>query len=261
MQKYGVLVKSVEKAILILNTLSEEKDGMPLGDIAYRLDIPKSTVYGLLATMLQYSVVAQNPENGNYSLGFQVFEWGHIMAKNLDIRAIAEPYMIRLLEQFQSTVNLGYMNHDEVLYLYKLNSVRAPRLNTFSGGRLPMHATGIGKAMMAYLPANKLDKIINSGLTVFTPRTISNGFMLKRELEKVRKNGYAVEKGESFDNVYCIAAPVFDRNGDVNYAISVSCKASDVTEELSQKIIREVLEASDSISYYMGYRKNRKKRK
>ncbi len=254
-----VLVKSVEKAMLILNKLADAPRGKALQEVAMELGMPKSTVYGLLATMLQYNFVTQNAIDGRYCVGLRIFELGHIMARSLDINLIAEPYMNDLMKRFDTTVHLGHLNQDEVLYLSKMDSTGSPRINVFCGERIPAHATGVGKAMLAYLPPKRIERIIQNGLVEFTPHTITNGNRLKQELQKIAQQGYAEDRAESFENIHCIAAPIFDHSGKVMYSISVTSNINSMTPERRQDIINNVTYASSMISYYIGYQKNKKK--
>jgi Transcriptional regulator len=251
-------IKSLQKAIRILDILKDAADGMSLAEICSRIKLSKSTVHGLISTMRDENFIEQSPTDGKYKLGVRLFELGNAVARNWDVRKVALYHMKKLLADFGETVHLVKLDQNEVLYIDKLEGIKALRIVSEIGTRLPLYCTGVGKAMMAYLPEYEIERFMRKITFVkFTPNTITNLEALKRELESVRKRGYAEDNQEIMEGLTCIAAPIFDHAGNAIYAISVSGPTYRFDHEMREKAIHMVKEAAMNISVHIGYRKKR----
>ena len=249
-------VQSAARALMLLDLLARENREMSLTEIANAMNWPKSTVHGLIATMRDHSYVDQSLVSGCYRLGVRLFELGNIVARSWDIRTLALPAMQNLNNKLGEMVQLATEDKGEVLYLEKLDSTHMMRIVSEIGARLPMHCTGLGKALLAYKKPAEIKWILSRhGMPPMTPRTITDRDVLERELIGIRRQGYAVDDRESMDSLRCVAAPVYDRYGNVKYAISVSGLANNLQGERLETARDELLLITDSISYAMGYRK------
>lgn len=173
MKKKTSIVQSVDRAISILEIL--EKSSVPLGvtEISNRLGIHKSTVFGLLCTLENRGFVTQISENDKYKLGLRLFELGEKVHERMDLRAQAQPFLKSLVEKYKETVHLVVKNDNEVVYIDKVDGPQAIRMYSQIGKRTPLHCTGVGKSLLAFLPEDEKEKIIeNIELKVFTPKTI-----------------------------------------------------------------------------------------
>lgn len=248
-------VKSVERAILLLDYLALEQREHSLTEISQGLGWPKSTVHGLLATLRDYQMVDQNPANGRYRLGIHLFELGSQVARSWDVRTVAVPVMQQLNRELGEMVQLATEVRGEVLYLEKMDSTQMMRIVSEIGARLPMHCSALGKVLLAHKPPAKVKWILNKrGLPRFTARTITDPRALEKELEKVRGQGYAVDDREIMDSLRCVAAPLRDRHGAVSHAISVSGLANNLQGMRLARVTESLLAAAGNISYALGYR-------
>lgn len=248
-------VKSVEKAIYLLNLLAEEKREMSLSEIAVCMGWPKTTVYGILATLRDYQFVDQSPASGHYGLGSRLFELGNQVARGWDIREAARPIIQRLSRTLGETVQLATERGGEVLYLEKLESTQMLRIVSEIGARLPMHCSGLGKVLLAYKSPGEIAWILREhGMPRMTERTITDREALERELIRVRRDGTAMDDGEIMEGLRCIAAPIFGADGQVKYAVSLSGLAASLQGERLELVRRELLLAAGDISRAMGYR-------
>ena len=253
---FGSHVQSVARSLMILDLLAQENREMSLTEIAKAMGWPKSTVHGLIATLKDYYYVDQSPVNGCYRLGVRLFELGNVVARSWDIKAIAMPIMQELNSRFGETVQLATEDKGEVLYLEKLDSTHLMRIVSEIGSRLPMHCTGLGKVLLAYKTPSEIKWILTKhGMRPMTSRTITDRETLERELIRIRRQGYAIDNREVMDSLSCVAAPIYNRDGDVKYAISVSGLANNFFGERMEKVKDELLKAADVISYAMGHRK------
>lgn len=246
-------VRSVAKALMIIDMLSYAPEGMPLGEIARKIGAPKSTIHGLLSTLCEYGFVEQSSIDGCYKLGVHLFELGMAVADNWDVRKIAAPYIERLLGEMQETIHLVILDNGEVLYIDKRESNQSLRIVSKIGARLPAHCTGVGKVLLAYLPPAEVKTIIErKGLSKYTRNTITDPYLLEKELQKIRHQGYAIDNEEIMDGLRCVAAPIRDHKGDVCAAISISGPAVRLDEDRLPVAIDRVTKTADEISAALG---------
>ena len=249
-------VQSVERALKLVDVLAEKGEGMALTSIAKEVDLPKSTVHGLLATLRDYGYIEQSDESGLYRLGARLFELGSRVARSWDIRDAARPAMKRLSKEFGETVHLGAEDNGEILYLEKMDADSLVSILSDVGVRLPMHCSGLGKVLLAQKSKTELKRLISQrGLPALTKRTITSQAKLERELLQIREQGYAIDDGEIMDGLRCVAAPVEDMYGRVRYAISISGQVRDMYGKRLDRIIEEVKRAAREISYAMSSRR------
>ncbi|MDR1560549.1 MAG: IclR family transcriptional regulator [Clostridiales bacterium] len=257
----GSHVKSVEHAIQILELLALEDREMSLTEISEKLQWPKTTVYGLIATLRNYRFVHQSPGSGRYSLGIRLFEMGHNVARKWNIRTAALPLMKQFQLQYGETVQLGTEDQGEVLYVEKLESEQPLRIVSEIGGRLPMHCSGLGKVLLAYKTAADVKLILHQrGMARVTRRTITEPAKLEKELALIRERGYAFDDREIMDGLRCVAAPIYDRDGTVKYAVSVSGLADIFQDEYLERLRQSLLRMAVEISRAMGYQPGKSKK-
>jgi len=235
--------------------MARENREMSLTEISEKMGWPKSTVHGLLATLREYHFVDQSVQSGHYCLGIRLFEFGHMVARNWEIRSVALPQMQALNRKHGEMVQLATEDRGEVLYIDKLDSKHLMRIVSEIGARLPIHCSGLGKVLLAYKsPAEVKWILAKHGMPRMTARTITDPMEMDAELAKVRKQGFAVDDREIMDSLRCVAAPIFDREGDVRYAISVSGLADSLTGDYFNTVLKSLLETASEISFMMGYR-------
>jgi len=254
-EKNASHVQSVVRALQVMQTLADENRELSLTEIADRLSWPKSTAHGILATLRDYRFVDQSSVNGRYRLGIRLFELGHKVAQNWDIRKIALPVMQKLNKQFGEMVQLATEDFGEVFYIEKVDSTHIIRIVSETGTRLPMHCSGLGKAMLAYRTPAEVKRILSrSGMRRMTNNTITDPVKMDIELAKIREQGFAMDDQEIMEGLRCVAAPIWDKRGDVRYAICVSGLAEQLKGEYLAQIREAVQESAREISYHMGYR-------
>lgn len=248
-------VKSVERAVLLMNLLAEEGHEMPLSEIAARMGWPKTTVYGILATLRDYQYIDQSPETGRYGLGMRLFELGNQVTRGWDIREAARPVMRMLSRSLSETVHLAVERGGEVLYLEKLESTSMLRIVSEIGTRLPMHCSGLGKVLLAYKTPSEIAWILRRhGMPRMTARTITDREALEKELIAIRRQGYGIDDEEIMEGLRCVAAPIWSADGQVRYAISISGLTVSLQGDRMDTVRAELLQAAADISRAMGYR-------
>lgn len=247
-------VQSVEKALLLVELLAQQGREMTLTEISKCSGWPKSTIHGLLATLRDYRYIDQSEMSGSYRLGVRFFEVGNVVASSWDIRHVAMPYMKELNVRFGEMVQLATEENGEVLYLEKVESNHLIRIVSAIGRRLPMHCSGLGKAMLAYRSSSEVKRIVTRhGLQKLTQRTITTLPQLEKELAVTRKRGFAVDDREIMEGLRCVAAPIFVESEGAKYAVSISGMYNNMAGQRLEDMVLAVKEAAKGISESMGY--------
>ncbi|WMJ78337.1 MULTISPECIES: IclR family transcriptional regulator [unclassified Sedimentibacter] len=246
-------VLSVDKALLIIRLLAEKGREMKLTEISDELDINKSTLHGLISTLKYHGFVDQDGKTQKYRLGLYLIQLGDIASKSLNIIQITTPIIENVCNKLQETVHIGSLDNSEVVYVNKKESKQSMRIYTNIGARNPAYCTGLGKAMLAYLDDDTINKIIPEKLEKLTPNTITDKQELIKVLKTVKENGYAFDNEEIAIGLTCLAAPIFDYTGKAIYGISVSGPTVRMDEDKIQESIKIIKEAAEEISLKIGY--------
>lgn len=248
-------VQSVARALSLVEILAEENRDLSLTELSKKTGWPKSTVHGLIATLRDYHMVDQSEETGHYRLGIRLFELGNKVKRSWDISEIAKPYLRKLNSELNEMVQLAMENKGEVLYMEKIDSNRMMRIVSEIGIRLPIHCSGLGKAILAYKEEYEVKKILTEkGMRPMTAKTIVSVPEFLKEMEVIRERGYAMDDQEIMDGLRCVAVPIFNADDEVNYAISVSGFYNNMRGQHLKDVIEQLKRTSKNISYDLGYR-------
>ncbi len=241
----------MRRALRILRCFRAEQPEMGVTEIARELRLPKSTVHRLLAT-LEAEGFAHRLSGSRYVLGWRAFELG---AAVLAWSAIRQPILRRLealVAATGETAHLGVLDEGLVLYVEKVESDRPLRMPSAVGRRLPLHCTALGKVLAAGFEDAVFERIIERvRLPAFTPNSITDRAMLRRELKKVRTSGFALDNEEIEEGLMCVAAPVVDERGTTCAAISISGPVTRVRDRLDDNVAA-VREACRALSDDLG---------
>lgn len=227
-----IKVKSLQKALEILNYFTE-KSLLGVTEISEHFGLYKSTVHNILSTLKALEYLEQDEESGKYRLGIQIFNLSKALGDTYSITKIAMPYMQEISNQTGERVYLAVPYRYEVLYLeatYPAESVELMR--SLLGERAQMYCTGLGKAMLANMGEKKIEEYLqHQVLTKHTENSIDDKDELRKELQRTKQCGYAVDNMEHEFGIKCVSMPIFDRNRNVYAAISISGLSSHFTEE------------------------------
>src|SRR5262245_28704817 len=243
----------VGKVLKILEALDVSPSGMQLKDIAQQTSINKSTAYRFLAH-LESAGYLYRDEVGAYIVGPKLARLGTGIPYHATLRKVSRPVLQDVWRTTGETVNLGVLDGADTLYLDVLESAHEFRLVSEIGMRRPLNCTALGKAILAYLPTEEREEVFSS-LTFerFTRYTVPDLPRLKKELAKVRQQGYALDEQETVLGARCVAAPITDQSGKVAAAISVSGPTTRITREKIQSIAGAVKEGAQAVSALLGY--------
>lgn len=244
-------IQSVERAAMILDCLF--KGPMSLSELSRELGLHKSTVHGLLQTLLKYAHVQQDAVTGHYRLGYRLLALGSAFLEQCDLREAAAPYLRKLVDEHGETVHLVIMSDGQVVYLDKIDSPQSIRMVSRIGRHLPSHCTGVGKAMLAFLPPEKVRAIIDKwGLPRYTNNTITTWSELTAELARIRQQGVAYDREEIEDGLRCVAISILGFGSYPVGAISISGPAWRMTEDRIEKMADSLKKVSQELSRQMG---------
>jgi IclR family KDG regulon transcriptional repressor len=247
-------IESVAKALTILLLFKFNKSEWGVTEISRELGMQKSTVYRLLTTMLEFGFVRKSDDGSAYRLGLSLFELGNVAANSFDFRDTVVAYMRKLAEQCGESVHLGVLSDQEVMSIEAVETRSSLKPTIIVGGRAPLYCTGIGKALLAFLPAEERMAIIKTiNFKKFTKQTIIDSKLFEEELELTRKRGYAIDKMEHEIGITCVAAPLFDCNGAVVGSLSISGPSVRLTPERLAKCSELLMTTVGQISRDLGY--------
>jgi DNA-binding IclR family transcriptional regulator len=251
----GNLNLSVIKALEILELLDAEG---PLGvtEIAKRLNLDKSSVFRALNTLKHKHYVGQDPDTLRYANSYKLFEMGHNVVRETGLTRTAYRFMRELAGEVTGAVSLGVRDGLKVVYIDKIESEATMRVSMRIGQSLPLYCTGVGKALLAFLPEDTLGELL-AQLTFEknTPRTHGSAESLAADLKEVRRRGFGLDDEEHIPGLFCVAAPVFDGGGRPVAAISVSnLKIMLPDQESIDRLSRGVVKAAADFTVSLGGR-------
>jgi IclR family acetate operon transcriptional repressor len=237
-------VQSVDRALLIIETLSEDDEGYRLTDLAVRTGLSPSTVHRLLATLEKRRFVQFDRDESMWHIGAQSFAVGSTFLRRRNFLAQALPYLRRLRDQTRETANLAVVDDGAMVVLTRVESREIMRSVTRVGGRVPMVASGLGKALLStYSEEDVFAVIQREGMPRLTSKSIVRAGELSKSLHDIRQQGYSVDDEEALIGLRCVSAVVYDDCSEPLAAISVSGKTSRVPNDrlpILGNLVREV---------------------
>lgn len=245
-------VQSTVNTFAIVEAL-RELDGAGVSELAAYLDIPKSTVHNYLSTLEQEEYIVK--EDGAYQVGIRFLELGAYARNRRNIFTIAEPEVERLAEETGELANLLIEEHGRGTYLQRVRGENAVQVEAHVGTRVPLHSTALGKAILAFLPRERVEEIIDRhGLEQTTPNTVSSRDELYDELDQIRNCGNAFDDEERLNGLRCVAAPILSNDDRVLGAVSVSGPSNRIREDrFRQDLPNKVLEVVNVIELNVTY--------
>lgn len=231
--------RTLLKGLLLLEALAARSEPRGVTDLARELGLAKSNVHRLLRTLAHLKYVRQDEETSRYECTLKVWNVGSALIHHPAMHQAVETLAARTSE----TVHLAVLDDIDVLWIDKIESLRSERSYSMVGGRAPAHCLASGKCLLAHAPERTLSRAI-AALRPFTPRTISEPKALEKELQRIRKSGYAVSRGEWLAGSFGLAAPIFDRHRRAVAAIGISGAVDWLTLSRQPGVAALVMEAA-----------------
>jgi len=243
----------ISKVLRILEALQGSSAGLGLKAICDRTGIHKSTAHRFLKHLERERYLIRT-EAGAYLIGPRLSQLSARGKHEATLQAVARPILWELWKSTQETVNLAVLDQGTVLYVDVIESPHEFRLSSRVGTRRSVHVTALGKALAAFLPAETRENILSSiAFQPATPRTIGNLVQFRQELEKIRRQGYAVDDEEAVQGARCVSAPILNSDGEPVAAASVSGPVTRVSPNVVGALAGAVTSAARAISAGMGF--------
>lgn len=249
------VVQSVDRSLTILEALGTGKK--TLLEITNTVDLNKSTVHRLLQTLIYKSYVFQN-EDGLYALTPKLLQLGQQIIEDMDIIAVAKPFLEQLNEATGEIVHLVMIENNDAIYIDKIEAKHNVRMYSYVGKKIPLFSSAVGKAYLAFSDLDHLPIQLSDVLSQaerFTEFTLVTETDLKHDLEKIKARGYSIDQEENELGVICVAAPIYDYKGQIKYAVSVSTPKFRLTDNKLDEYGNHVANTTLEISRKMGYTK------
>lgn len=243
------LVQPVLKALQVLDYVVRQGRDVTLTETVRELGLPKTTVFRYLQTLSACEMLEYDLSRDRYRSGPRFRDLAEVDEERHALKTLAHPEMSHLVAQFNETINLAVLADHDVVYLDLAEpSSRQVRTQAKIGQRHPVHSTSLGKAIVAFLPETEAEPILARALAPLTLKTLTDARSLRRQIEDVRRQGFAVENGENEDGFMCIGVPIFGRAGSPVAAMSLTAPQSRMRPEISSRAVEQLRGAASRIS-------------
>jgi IclR family KDG regulon transcriptional repressor len=249
-------VPAVDRAIRVLELLSAAPHGMSLAQLAVQTNVPKSTMFRILHTLHEHSIIVEDPERKLFSLGMKLLGWGNAALARLDLKTIARPHLLKLAHETRESFYLALLDHDEIVIVDRADTPEIWKMVTRLGLRSPFHCTATGQVITAAMDDASIDGMIKRhGLKKFTAETITSVSKLKKRLKEVRRLGYAIADGEYKPDLCAVAVPIADHTGKIAASLmtAIQSNRSARDKKLVENLIGVLKHEAELISRRIGY--------
>ncbi|RSL33611.1 IclR family transcriptional regulator [Salibacterium salarium] len=238
------------KPLKILEALSNNgEQGMSITNIASETNLSKSTIHRLVKALLEAGYIIRHDSSKTYKLGYRILHITSGLIDNLEIKEVARPYLQQLNEESNETIHLVQLEDLYGVYIDKIDTPETIGLLSRMGKRIMLHSTAAGKVLLAHMSQEAREKVYEEvGLPQRTKSTFSSKMDLEEELTYIKNNGYALDRMENKDGIYCIAGPIFNQDGSVLNSFSISGPSFRFTKEDAENLSLKVIETSKLLS-------------
>lgn len=243
---------SVSRSIDVIDLLARRG---PLGvrAVAQELSLPLGSAHRLLQDLASEHVV-ERTAGGDWEMSYRLLEIVGVQMERVQLPRLARPLLEQLASDTRETAFLAVPSRDEIVYLDKVQTDLQLQLNAELGTRRPMYCTGLGKAILAFLPQAQQEQILGAGpLRPFTTHTIVDPMLLRLELERTRERGYAIDREEIIPGVHCVAVPILNYTGHAVGALSIAGTIPKAEGERLDALVVRVKAAGDFLSRRLGF--------
>jgi DNA-binding IclR family transcriptional regulator len=242
--------RSLERALQILDAFTYDRQVLTSVQLSEILGLPRATVLRLCSTLVNYGYLKQEGEARRYSLGMRVFEQGTVVFYSLSIRKTASPHLVQLQEKLAKTVFLAVLDNDELVYIDKREDPRSIiGFTSKIGARRPPHWGMCGPVLMAYLPDEEVDRLLQkTPLKAYTKRSLTKNEDFKAWLRRIKEDGTVIDEETSFEGITGVAAPIWDFNDRVVASVGAASMSSSLSMEELRYMLKEVLKSAHAIS-------------
>lgn len=252
-------LKSLAKGMHVLQILADSQEPLGLVELSRRAETNNATVTRICYTLAEMGYVRRDRQR-RFQLTPQLLALGYASMSSMSWRQVAQHYLERLAEETGETVNLSVLQGSELMYLVRINNTgRILPFDLQLGSRLPLHCTSMGKSLLAFLEKEELDAILaDCEFTALTHRTISSEGEFRRELARVKRQGYALNDEELSVGLRSVSAPIMDSEGRAIAALNIAVPTRRVSRhELEERLAPLAVKTAGKIQKALGTMTNR----
>ena len=240
------------RALRVLEILAESGEPVSIAEVARRLGMEKVTAYRMLITLEHTGYVAREDASKRFRLSYKVVSLSRNLLAENEVSRLVQEKLREISDETKETLHYSVLDGFEAVLVHAVRGTQVLSVNFQIGDRSPLHATSIGKALLAYQDEKYIEQIFDQGLTSLTDRTIVEPAELRPELELIRKRGYALDDKEFSPNTRCIAVPVIQGDLRVQSGISISGPTSRFSNSYLDKLKEPMLRAASQLSRHLG---------
>ncbi len=245
-------VPALEKSILILDYIQNQERGAALADICRDLHLPKSSAYRIVTTLARHGFLEQGEGSALYCLGYRILVLSKGAIRHSNLARTALPFLRRLAHDVEEAVKLSVLREGKIYAIEKVDSPLRFKIS-LDAGVYPIHAGGASKLLLAYAAAELQRTVLHSELRKYTENTVTDPEVLRRELERIRVQGWAADNQEYIAGLRAIAYPVRDYGGKVVAAVSIPFLAASAGREREELLVAKLSECAQEISSALGF--------
>lgn len=241
-------VKSLYKALQVLDCFNAEETELGVSEIAHKLGIYKSSVHNILSTYEQFGMIKKDTRTGKYQLGLKILELSHNLQQNNDLRHIAHPLLVDVASRTGETCHLAMRLDNYVIYIDTAQSGDALPARSVFGFKAPLYCTGIGKAILAYMNDDFVRDVMQKGYEPFTSQTVRTDQALLNDLAQIRARGYAIDHMEHEYGIMCIGVPIFNGSPEPIAAVSLTGPSLRFSDEMIAPMAADLMQVAADIT-------------
>ncbi len=252
-QRY--FINSLAREFRLLEKMAEAEQPLTLSQVAESMEMTLPTTYRFLYTLQAIDLIEKEPDRKAYRITPRVLKLGYGVFKSSELWNTAHPHLLRASQKYDETFNLAILEKDQILYIDRVKTQSILTINLEIGSKLPAYCTSMGRVLLAWLPRKEARQRLRlSPLEKHTGRTETDIHKLESILTEVRRNGFAVNDGELAPELYSVAAPILNREGEAVAALNMAVNAARHDENyLQQVMVPAVVHCAGRISSAMGY--------
>lgn len=252
-RKDSRIIHSLDKGLFLLEVVEEAERPLSLHDLWLKLKWDKATVHRLLVTLERRGYLLRDSATRQYTLGLKIAGLYASLTRNFDLQTVTRPYLEKIARETTEAAHLAIHVGGDIVFIDRVGSREPLSVITQIGAREPMHCSALGKAILAFVDADELARLVRPPLKRYTRRTATTLAELRRMLRPVVANGYAVDDGEYADGIRCVASPIFNGQGYPIAALGISGPAFRLPPEKIRRFGALIREAALAISRRAGY--------
>ena len=239
---------SLERGLTIIEVLANSQRGQNLSELTRSLHLPKSSIHRLLLTLELRGYLYRNEQTGRYNFGLKLFNLASMALGRTKLREQAGPVLHALMQKTGLTIHMAILEQNQAFLIEKIEPPGLPRLGTWIGRSMDLHCTGVGKALLAHLREEEIQRLIRNGLPRYNDNTIVSAKKLKEELARIRQVGYALDDEEETIGLRCIGTPILDSESKAVAAISIAGTTAQINPDNISSLALKLRQSSSEIS-------------